>query len=137
VSKAAVIVDCPTSECLKHSGLGADMKLRQAIGVVASGMMLASCAQAPEEVRAAYTSSVAYESWTCKQLGEEQARLQGALTSASAQQSQTRANDVAGWVFLGMPVASMSGGNVAPEIANYKGQIEAVQQTMIRKNCSR
>jgi hypothetical protein len=31
----------------------------------------------------------------------------------------------------------MSGGNVAPEIANYKGQIEAVQQAMIRKNCSR
>jgi hypothetical protein len=95
------------------------------------------CAQAPEEVRPAYVSSVAYESWTCRQLGEEQARLQAALTAASSQQSQTRSNDVAGWVFLGMPVASMSGGNVAPEIANYKGQIEAVQQAMIRKNCLR
>jgi starvation-inducible outer membrane lipoprotein len=113
------------------------MSLRHAIAIMTLAMMLASCAQAPEEVRPAYTSSVVYESWTCRQLGEEQARLQGALTAASAQQSQTRSNDIAGWVFLGMPVASMSGGNVAPEIANYKGQIEAVQQAMIRKNCSR
>jgi hypothetical protein len=28
----------------------------------------------------------------------------------------------------------MSGGNVAPEIASYKGQIEAVQQAMIRSH---
>jgi hypothetical protein len=58
------------------------------------------------------------------------------LTAASSQQYQTRSNDVAGLVFIGLPVGSMSGGNVAPEIANYKGQIEAVQQAMIRKNCS-
>ena len=92
------------------------MKFRQAIGVIPSGITLASCAQAPEEVRPSYTSSVAYESWTCRQLGEEQARLQGALTAASSQQSQTRSNDVAGWMLLGLPVGSMSGGNVAPEI---------------------
>jgi hypothetical protein len=47
-----------------------------------------------------------------------------------------RSNDVAGWIFIGLPVGSMSGGNVAPEIANFKGQIEAVQQAMIRKSCS-
>jgi hypothetical protein len=113
------------------------VRFRYVMGAVASAMIVGSCAQAPEEVRPTYVSSVAYESWTCRQLGEEQARLQAALAAASSQQSQTRSNDVAGWVFLGMPVASMSGGNVAPEIGNYKGQIEAVQQAMIRKNCSR
>ena len=87
-------------------------------------------------MRPAYVSPVAYDSWNCHSLGEEQARLQAALTAASSQQYQTRSNDVAGWVFIGLPVGSMSGGNVAPEIANYKGQIEAVQQAMIRKNCS-
>ncbi len=98
-------------------------------------LALAGCAQTPEEVRPAYVSSVAFDSWTCRQLGEEQARLQTALSTASAQQYQTRSNDVAGWLLLGLPVGSMSGGNVAPEIANYKGQIEAVQQAMIRKSC--
>jgi starvation-inducible outer membrane lipoprotein len=77
------------------------MRFRRAGEALALAMTLASCAQTPEEVRPAYTSSVAYESWTCRQLGEEQARLQGALTAASAQQSQTRSNDVAGWVLLG------------------------------------
>jgi hypothetical protein len=113
------------------------MRVRHAAGFVVLATMLASCAQTPEEVRPAYVSSVAYESWTCRQLGEEQARLQAALTGASSQQSQTRSNDVAGWVLIGLPVGSMSGGNVAPEIANYKGQIAAVQQGMIRRNCSR
>jgi hypothetical protein len=113
------------------------MRFRHAVGAAVSATMLASCAQAPEEVRPSYVSSVAYESWTCRQLGEEQARLQAALTAASSQQNQTRSNDVAGWLFIGLPVGSMSGGNVAPEIANYKGDIQAVQQAMIRKNCSR
>ncbi|MGO9389249.1 hypothetical protein [Rhodoblastus sp.] len=107
---------------------------RAAVAIAALG--LTSCAQAPEEVRPSYVSSVAYDSWTCRQLGEEQARLQAALTGASAQQNQTRSTDVAGWLFIGLPVGSMSGGNVAPEIANYKGQIEAVQQAMIRKSCA-
>jgi hypothetical protein len=112
------------------------MRVRHAAGFAVLAAMLASCAQTPEEVRPAYASSVAYESWTCRQLGEEQARLQAALRGASSQQSQTRSNDVAGWLLLGLPVGSMSGGNVAPEIANYKGQIAAVQQAMIRRNCS-
>src|ERR1700677_3720928 len=73
---------------------GGHMRFRRAVGVMVSAMTLASCAQAPEEVRPAYISPVAYDSWTCRQLGEEQARLQGALTAASSQQSQTRANDV-------------------------------------------
>ena len=112
------------------------MDRRFGAALVAPTLFLTSCAQTPEEVRPAYVSSVAYGSWDCRSLGEEQARLQAALTAASGQQNQTRANDVAGWVLIGLPVGSMSGGNVAPEIANYKGQIEAVQQAMIRKNCS-
>jgi hypothetical protein len=94
---------------------------------------LSGCAQSPEEVRAAYTSPVAYGGLSCRQLGEEQARLNSALAGASAQQNQTRSNDVAGWLLLGLPVGSMSGGNVAPEIANDKGQLAAVQQAMVRR----
>jgi hypothetical protein len=49
---------------------------------------LSGCAQSPEEVRAAYTSPVAYAGLSCRQLGEEEVRLNGALTGASA--SKTR-----------------------------------------------
>ena len=90
------------------------MDRRFGAALVAPTLFLTSCAQAPEEVRPAYVSPVAYDGWNCHSLGEEQARLQGALTAASSQQYQTRSNDVAGWVFIGLPVGSMSGGNVAP-----------------------
>jgi hypothetical protein len=109
---------------------------RLTAAALVAAFALAGCAQAPEEVRAAYTSPVAYGGLSCRQLGEEQARLNGALAGASSQQNQTRSNDVAGWLLLGLPVGSMSGGNVAPEIANDKGQLGAVQHAMI-KRCGR
>jgi hypothetical protein len=108
------------------------MLTRIAAALVA-GCALAGCAQTPEEVRAAYMSPVGYSGLSCRQLGEEQARVNAALAGASAQQNQTRSNDVAGWLLLGLPVGSMSGGNVAPEIANDKGQLEAVHHAMIRR----
>jgi hypothetical protein len=108
------------------------MLTRLAAALVAA-CALAGCAQAPEEVRAAYTSPVAYGGLSCRQLGEEQARLNSALVGASAQQNQARSGDIAGWLLLGLPVASMSGGNVAPEIASDKGQLEAVHAAMIRR----
>jgi hypothetical protein len=43
------------------------------------------------------------------------------------QQNQTRSNDIAGIILIGLPISSMSGGNIAPEIARYKGKLEAVQ----------
>ena len=90
------------------------MKGRDGLALLFVSVAATACAQAPEEVRPAYVSPVAYDSWNCHSLGEEQARLQAALTAASSQQYQTRSNDVAGWVFIGLPVGSMSGGNVAP-----------------------
>jgi hypothetical protein len=41
-----------------------------------------------------------------------------------------------GVVFLGAPVASMSGQNVAPQIALIKGKQEAVHEASIHNQCS-
>jgi hypothetical protein len=79
---------------------------------------------------------VPYQGWSCQQLGEEAARISSALATASQQQTQARGNDVVGVILIGLPVSSLSGDNIAPQIANLKGQQQAVQQTMIAKNCS-
>jgi hypothetical protein len=34
-----------------------------------------------------------------------------------------------------LPVSSLSGDNIAPEIARLKGEEEAIRKAMIRKNC--
>lgn len=103
-------------------------------GLVAA--VLAACAQKPEAVAPAYVSQVSYQDWTCKQLAEEEVRLNEAYTTAAAQQNQARSNDIAGVILIGLPVSSLSGGNVAPQIASIKGQQEAVRKTMTTKDCT-
>ena len=93
------------------------------------------CAPTPESIQPAYVSYVPYLSWSCQQLGEELFRLHAALATASGQQNTARSNDVAGVIFLGLPVGSMSGQSIAPQIARYKGEQEAVNQAMIRNSC--
>ncbi|MFC3693124.1 hypothetical protein [Chenggangzhangella methanolivorans] len=96
---------------------------------------LAACAKSPESIAPAYVSEVGYQSYTCVQLGEEGSRLSTALAHASAQQEKARANDTVGVILIGLPVSSMSGDNIAPEIARLKGEQEAVRKAGMKKNC--
>lgn len=102
---------------------------------VASSLVIASCAKNPESIAPAYVSEVGYQGYSCLQLAQEQQRLNEAYTVAEAQQKKARSNDIAGVILIGLPVSSMSGDNIAPQIANLKGQQEAVRKTMISKNC--
>jgi hypothetical protein len=101
----------------------------------AVAICVGGCAPTPESISPAYISEVPYQSFTCEQLGEEQVRLNQALATASGQQSTARTNDVVGYIFIGLPVGSMSGQSIAPQIAVYKGQLEAVHKASIRKSC--
>jgi len=104
--------------------------------VAAGAVALAGCAQDPKSIAPAYVSTVPYESWNCEQLGQESTRIDQALATASSQQKNARGQDVAGVILLGMPTATLSGSNIAPQIASLKGQKNAVETTMISKKCS-
>lgn len=99
--------------------------------------LLSACAQSPGMIQPAYVSPVTYNNWSCEQIAEEQARLSGALAMASQQQESTRSNDIAAVIFFGLPLASMSGANIAPQIARYKGEQEAVRIAGIARSCHR
>jgi len=105
--------------------------------VVTAGACLAAsaCAKKPESIAPAYVSQVPYQGWSCSQLGQEVVRVDAALTTASEQQDKARGNDIAGVILIGLPVSSLSGDNIAPQIANLKGQKQALEQVMITKNC--
>ncbi len=96
---------------------------------------LAGCAQPPETIVPVYVSEVPYMSWTCPQLASESIRLQQVLAMASAQQQSAATGDTVGMLFVGLPVSSMSGGNIAPQISLYKGQQEAVGRAMVVRQC--
>lgn len=106
-----------------------------ALAVVVAGLAMSGCAKHPDSIAASYVSPVTYQTWTCPQLAEEANRLNQALALASGQQIKARGNDTVGIILLGLPVSSLSGDNIAPQIADLKGRLEAVEQTGIRKNC--
>lgn len=109
--------------------------MKSIMGGIAAMITLAACAPTPESIAPAYVSELPFRGYTCDQLGEEQARLQQALATASGQQSNARSNDVVGIILIGLPVGSMSGQSIAPQIALYKGQLEAVHRASIRNSC--
>jgi hypothetical protein len=111
------------------------MKLRTIAGL-ALAVTAVGCAKAPESIAPAYVSTVPYSSWSCKQLGEETQRIDAAYATAATQQKQARGNDIAGVILIGLPVSSLSGDNIAPQIAQLKGEQDAVRKTMISKGCS-
>lgn len=98
--------------------------------------LLGACAQSPESIQPSYVSTANYADWTCPQLAEEGNHLQVALSQASQQQDDARTGDTLGVLFLGLPVSSMSGSNVAPEVARLKGTINAVHEAQTRHNCN-
>lgn len=105
------------------------------IATFAALCVVGACAPTPESIQPAYVSDIPYRSYTCDQLGEEGIRLQQALATASVAQSNARSNDTVGIILIGLPVGSMSGQSIAPQIALYKGQIEAVRTASLRNNC--
>lgn len=100
-----------------------------------AALMLAGCAKAPESIAPSYVSEVPYQSYTCVQLGQEKARLEQAYTVTAKAQNDARTGDAWGVFLIGMPTSSLSGGNVAAEVASLKGQMVAVDRTIIVKNC--
>jgi hypothetical protein len=96
---------------------------------------VAACAKSPESISPSYISDVQYRGWTCDQLGQEEVRLVQALAVASQQQEKARSNDIVGVIFIGLPVSSLSGDNIAPEIARLKGENAALNRAMILNNC--
>lgn len=106
------------------------------VGVVAAAAALGACAKSPESISPSYVSEVGYQAWSCQQLSEETLRLSSAYATAAQQQEKARTNDVVGVILIGLPVSSMSGDNIAPEIARLKGEQEAVRKAMVVKNCT-
>lgn len=106
------------------------------VAVVFCVATLAACAKSPESISPSYVSDITYRQVSCADLGVESERLNQALARASTQQEQARGNDTVGVILLGLPVSSLSGDNIAPEIARLKGELEAIHRVALQKKCN-
>jgi hypothetical protein len=98
------------------------------------GLLIVVSACAPT-ARSIQPSSGNYQGWSCQQLMEEQRRLQVALADAYSRQSKARSDEFATVDVFGMPPASWPDQDLAPEIARYKSQEQAVREAASRNNC--
>jgi hypothetical protein len=111
------------------------------LGIVALGAALGGCASSAADITPTYVSPVTYQSFTCPQLGlEAQAISARAAALAGAQDSQRTKDAVAttAAVIIFWPAAFLVGGDkqTAAELAQMKGQLIAVEQASIQKNCN-
>ena len=108
--------------------------------LLASSLAISGCAKKSEDVTAQYVSPMQYQSLSCRQLGEEAQRVSSHVSRLTGVQDKKAQNDsVATGVALVLfwPAAFFVGGNGenAAELGRLKGELDAIEQASIRKNC--
>lgn len=108
--------------------------------VLACAMLLAGCASKSENISAAYVSPMTYAAWQCPQLREEATRVSArAVQISGAQDAKATGDAVAAGVgiILFWPALLMvkGDGTTAAELARLKGEMDAIEQASIQKNC--
>jgi hypothetical protein len=103
-------------------------------------IVLGGCASSSDQIAASYVSPMQYESWTCRQLAEEAQRVSQRAAIAAGAQDKQRTNDAVATtvgVVIFWPALFLIGGDkqTAAELARLKGEMDAIEQTSIRKNC--
>jgi hypothetical protein len=108
--------------------------------LIASAIGVAGCASKSADISAAYISPVGYQNYTCEQLQQEAQGVSQRAAIASGQQDRARSGDIAKTavgVVLFWPVLLFNEGDgqKANEVANLKGQMNAIQQASVQKQC--
>jgi hypothetical protein len=102
--------------------------------------LIVGCATRAENISAAYVSPVQYQSYSCAQLQEEAARVSSRAAVASGAQDSKATNDAIATgvaVVIFWPAAFFVKGDAASaqEIAQLKGDMEAIEQANIEHKC--
>lgn len=95
-----------------------------------------ACAPSPDTIQPAVIPASTYDGYSCSQLRGLKDRIALELESAVSRQQSAATNDIWGVVLIGLPVASMGGGNQAPQIASLKGQRATVSGLLAQRNCT-
>lgn len=115
------------------------MKIKLLVCLLAT-VGLCGCASRSSEVPASFVSPVAYQNYTCDQLGQEAQAVSQQAAIASGQQDKIHNDDVAKTtvgVALFWPVLLFNKGDgaTANNLSNLKGQMQAIQFASTQKKC--
>ena len=113
-------------------------KIRTLLVGVAS-VVLAGCATKAENITADYVSPMQYDSYTCQQVEQELVRVSNQVRTVSGVQDKQAGNDTVattvGMVVFWPALFFIGGEDKEQELAQLKGEYEALQQSAILKEC--
>jgi hypothetical protein len=114
--------------------------MRNWIVGVAIAATVAGCAKDASQVGSMYVSPVTYESFSCVQLSEEAQRVSARAAEASGVQDQKSKNDAIAMgvgLIVVWPALLLIKGNDenTAQLARLKGEMDAIEQTSIKKKC--
>ncbi len=114
-------------------------------GSVAAAISLAvasaaGCAKRPEDIKSAYVSPLAYEQYTCEQLGAEAQRVSSrAAETMGVQKKKADGDAVAmgvGLILFWPALFFIKGGaETEAEVSRLKGEMDTIEQVSIQKQC--
>ncbi len=114
--------------------------MKRLIAVALSGAMVTSCASAPDKISAAYVSPIQYGSYDCTQVREEMMRVASHVREVAGVQQQAHTRDQiamgVGLVVFWPALFLLASGDKKAELADLKGQYEALNQSAIEKHCT-
>lgn len=104
-------------------------------------LMVSGCAQKSEDITASYVSPLQYQAYSCSQISAEAQRLSGRVSEVTGIQNKKASNDAVATgvaIVLFWPAAFFIGGNKGngSELARLKGEMQALEQASIQRNCA-
>ncbi|HEX3915800.1 MAG TPA: hypothetical protein VHW60_00565 [Caulobacteraceae bacterium] len=108
-------------------------------GVCVTSMILSACASSPDSVHATYVSPLQYSSLSCAEIHDELLRVSDQVRRVARQQSKDHTRDQVamgvGLVVFWPALFFIAAGNHKEELAELKGQYDALSDAGVHKNC--
>ena len=106
--------------------------MKKAIILISGLCLLVGCAQYASEISPAAISDARYDGWGCQKLAKERTFVDTSLVRVSADQDHAASHDALMVFLIGVPT---SGGGVKGQVAELKGQQQALHEAMLDKGC--
>ena len=100
---------------------------------------LAACADSSNKIAASYVSPLVYQDYSCSQLAAEIGRITARVAEVAGVQDEAASDDAAlmgvGLVLFWPALFFLAGEDKEDELAQLKGEMEALEEAAIEKDC--
>ena len=108
--------------------------MKQVAVILIAIFLVQACSKPPSKIAATNISSSEYADLNCSELVRELGRTSERLSAAESSQRKSVAGYAASVFFILIPYSAL-GGDSEADVAKYKGEKEAIERALSKKNC--